>query len=259
MILDRPENALISDADARRVAELDQQLRNLLVTEGGLRIVDACIPSLLSKHDIQRMGYFECFSGHLTGVVPTALSTSQPEFYLTPAACLPLYPIMKEFGELSELCITGVVGVFRYEEGLRSPGTRLWEFSVREMVFIGNERFVRNELESMERRSLALGKSIGLDLVSEVAADHFTGDDSRLNVLQRLQRANSFKRELRVGTAESSLAIASLNFHGTHFSRLYGWDQGGKVVSGCVGFGLRRWLHALSVSPPLGRDQGVNG
>ena len=50
------------------------------------------------------------------------------------------------------------------------------------------------------------------------------------------------------------LALASFNSHGTHFSGPYQFDNGNQIVTGCVGFGLHRWLAAglLAVEHSIG-------
>ena len=41
------------------------------------------------------------------------------------------------------------------------------------------------------------------------------------------------------------LAIASFNYHKYHFSKLFEFDKDEKIVTGCVGFGLDRWVYLL--------------
>ena len=41
------------------------------------------------------------------------------------------------------------------------------------------------------------------------------------------------------------LALASFNYHGFHFSMAFDFAKNGTIVTGCVGFGLDRWIDVL--------------
>jgi hypothetical protein len=82
---------------------------------------------------------------------------------------------------------------------------------------------------------------IGLSTRVEVATDPFYQPQSSRALLQQLFPA---KREFVYG---ESLAVASVNFHRNFFGercRIRTKD-GEPAFSGCVAFGLERWLHAL--------------
>ena len=73
------------------------------------------------------------------------------------------------------------------------------------------------------------------------ASDNFY--PSRENeVKKRLQQANGLKQELLLTLEGKEIAVASFNFHDHHFSNPFHFANGGKIVTGCVGFGLERWV-----------------
>ena len=66
----------------------------------------------------------------------------------------------------------------------------------------------------------------------------------RNEIKKKLQLANEKKFEVIIPIDGEDVAVASFNFHGNHFSMPFHFDQKGSIVSGCVGFGLERWLLA---------------
>ena len=59
-----------------------------------------------------------------------------------------------------------------------------------------------------------------------------------------LQTKYEQKYELRIPIKDRDVSIASFNFHGHHFSIPFKFDNSRKNVSGCVGFGIERWVAA---------------
>lgn len=93
----------------------------------------------------------------------------------------------------------------------------------------------------------AYANSLFKNVTVREAHDHFY--PSRINkVRERYQVSNNLKRELLVDVEGNNLAIASFNYHDYHFSKEFNFDDNGRVVSGCVGCGLERWIKALEVS-----------
>jgi hypothetical protein len=59
-----------------------------------------------------------------------------------------------------------------------------------------------------------------------------------------MQKVNPTKKELVFG---GDLAIGSVNLHQDHFGATYEISRGGQdAFSGCVAFGLERWLYAVT-------------
>jgi seryl-tRNA synthetase len=133
--------------------------------------------------------------------------------------------------------------VYRHEEGGFDGLLRLWEFKVREFVFVGERGFVEDMLERTEIAAGALAQRLRIETDLENASDHFY--PTRENaVRQKMQLQSVMKRELVTGVNGRKVSLSSFNFHGTHFSGPYGFDEGDGIVTGCVGFGLHRWLAA---------------
>lgn len=221
------------------------------------------VSSLIDEDDLVRCGFINAFPNQLTvaavvspasfrQVVKTRRITDQDlshrRKHLTPAACLNIYPMLGMLHPEENCAITTLASVFRYEDEGFEDLTRMWEFKVREFVFAGDRRFVTDMLDSVVMMATELARRLRLAPSVENASDHFYPNHEN-NIRQKMQFQLALKRELRVQVAGQSLALASFNFHGTHFSAPYAFDGDNRVVTGCVGFGLHRWLAATQDRP----------
>lgn len=236
------------------LSEVDTHFKDIAIEMGA---DEYHIPALISKDIIQRCGYFSTFPQHLTSV--SSLRNIEKkrafesdineggncncELYLTPAACLHLYP-MFENSMIDEKIITTRARVYRYENAGFNGSTRLWDFTVREIVFIGTKEFVNDKLELMKLHTKEFAKKIKLDVSISAACDNFYPTKHNL-VKMKLQKNNSMKYECITKIDNNDIAICSYNYHGTHFSKEFNFDNKGSIVTGCVGYGLERWVSAM--------------
>ncbi|MEU0336063.1 hypothetical protein [Streptomyces sp. NPDC006193] len=129
---------------------------------------------------------------------------------------------------------------FRNEDrfdGLR----RLKAFRMREVVALGTPEQVTAHLDRSARFLDALAGRIGLPLERRAASDPFYDQAGERAVFQQIVPV---KHEY----VYQDMAIASVNVHHTFFGERcsISLPGGGPVSTGCVGFGIERWLHALS-------------
>ncbi len=215
------------------------------------------IPSIINGNILRRCGYFDKFPQNLT-VIGRAKEENYPDIvkekginnnhlyvedkYLTPAACLHIYPMLEK-QNIKEKVITTKERVYRYEGEKFTDLTRLWEFTVREVVFVGSSDFVWSGLEKIKEKALKYAKSINENAYIKSASDNFY--PNRVNDIKaKMQKANSFKSELIIPVGEEKVAVSSFNFHGTYFSKTFDFDREEEIVTGCVGFGIERWVAA---------------
>ena len=217
------------------------------------------IPAMIDKEILEKCGYFGSFPHQLTVV-----AHAKPEFYekissnnrmedinieispkyLTPAACLHIYPMLKN-QIINKKIITTKARVYRYEDNKFNGKTRFWDFTVREIVFVGKSDYVLNCLEIMKDFTMNYSNKIGLEVKLENALDSFY-PNKKNRIKSKLQTSNSLKFELITKLEDENVALASFNYHGTHFSQPFDFDQKGEIVTGCVGYGLERWVAALN-------------
>jgi len=136
--------------------------------------------------------------------------------------------------------VTTVARCFRnedYFDGLR----RLRGFTMREIVCVGSAQQVTAFLADFRGRIDAFAQRIGLALATKPATDPFFKKDGAKATMQALFPV---KEEFLF---DDELAIASVNFHRNFFGERCDIEIEGKpAFSGCVAFGLERWLHAVA-------------
>jgi len=160
---------------------------------------------------------------------------------LTPAACYHLY--VQHRGELVEqpLYLTTRNTCFRREAEYR-PLRRQRAFEMREIVCVGERGEVITFLDEAIQIVTRLLEEFDLPTTWDIATDPFFRPAERAEPL--FQRVHATKREATYG---GDLAIASVNMHEDHFGGAFAISTpGGPATSGCVAFGLDRWLWALT-------------
>jgi seryl-tRNA synthetase len=227
---------------------------------GAWRAKKVVFPPLISAAELQKIAYFESFphlftaaaglqsdadnlraftSGGMLDDGELKLTALAPvRDILAPAACYPLY-IATQNQKLDQRQIwTMRSNCFRREREYL-PLQRQWAFTMREVVCLGAGEEVREFLETSRARLDGVFAKLGLDVTWEVATDPFF--DPR-NPQSLMQRVDPVKREMTCG----GLAIGSINYHRHHFGDAFGIRRDGdSIESGCVAFGIERWLHVL--------------
>ena len=122
---------------------------------------------------------------------------AQPHYCLNPAVCFPCYESfegkrMKTAGQT----LTWVGRVFRYESGNIKGLDRLWEFSVRELVFLGDDSYVRQGREAAVDLVQRLAIEWDLDCSIETATDPFFATVRAARTFW--QKARDVKSEIRL-------------------------------------------------------------
>jgi len=212
------------------------------------------VPSIISGNILETCGYFETFPQHLSVVGSlkktegkllarsqiTNLDITHHDYYLTPAACVHIYPMLIHM-DCQNQCYTMLESVYRYEDGNFNDRERLWEFTVREFVFVGTREYVLHSLNELKEKALQLAQQYLGEVKIEAAHDNFYPSKSN-KIRTKLQIANHLKDELVVSFENRNIAIASFNYHNLHFSKPFHFDKAETIVSGCVGFGMERWV-----------------
>ena len=160
---------------------------------------------------------------------------------LPSAACYSSYLAIRGTTLGSEpLRITTRATCFRREsayEGLR----RLHGFTMREIICIGSRETVLDHLAALKQRMHRFLVQVGLAFQVDVAEDPFFDPNGARSIMQKLFPV---KEEFLVG---GRLAVASVNYHRNFFGERCSirLADGSPCFTGCVAFGLERWLAAL--------------
>ncbi len=220
-------------------------------------------PAFLPARDLERVAYFRSFPQHATFPVHLEGShenlrefadrdalgaggelrltrTSPVREVLTPAACYHFYPRLAGRELAAPAYLTTLATCFRRETEYR-PLRRQWAFSMREIVCLGTSEEVEAFLARTRARVQALYERWRLPVTWKTATDPFF--DPRRNPRHLAQRIEPVKHEM---TYEDELAIGSVNLHRNYFGETFAITRAGQpACSGCVAFGLERWLWAV--------------
>ena len=249
--------SLLPDNTTKILKQIDYDLLNMI---SEYDILEWFIPALIDGAVLRRCGYFSTLQNHLTkvgfikrdrlqdlssnkGIVGCDYVDNSPDVYLTPAACLHFYPTLEQ-NPLENKIITTLARVYRYEDGNFTAMERQWDFTVREFVAVGSVDYVKGFLNDLENKIYRYAKKYFCDVSIEEANDHFY--PTRSNKLkERFQLKNNLKNELIASNGNNKIAISSTNYHESHFSKEFHFDNNGKIVTGCIGCGLERWLRGI--------------
>ncbi len=167
---------------------------------------------------------------------------------LSPAVCYHLYFAIAD-RTLSEgqITATAVGNCFRYESINLSSLERMWDFTMREVIFVGEKEFVLSNREKAREVVRRIFEEFGLAYKVESANDPFFIGEFRKQAA--FQSAFQLKYEIRASLPykSSTLAVGSFNYHQDFFGRHLNISlpDGSLAHTGCVAFGLERMAFAF--------------
>jgi hypothetical protein len=239
-----------------------------------------CYPTLLPISVLEKFGYFASFPQFIMFVTrlhndldvyrafradyathqkitPALFSHCQNHDYcLPPTMCYHTYHQMRERQLDQNRVVTAKGKSFRFESKYYRGLERLWDFTIREIVFLGTREFVLNCRQAFMQQAFALMEEFGLSGYCDVANDpFFVAQDTASKIFS--QRMMELKYELHLNIAEEpTIAVASFNFHENFFGQSFQITQGNQspILTGCVGFGLERLVYAFLCQ--YGLDEG---
>jgi seryl-tRNA synthetase len=261
VVLGGPMPALIDGLDAR-----------LSHIAGELGATERRYPTLLPTWVLRQAGYLSSFPQHV--MFATRLHADADGYrrfaehpvedlagreVLDQCAgvdyCLPPTMCFHTFHELAGRALpsTGMVVTaqgksFRHESRYRRTLERLWDFTIRETVFLGDREFVLDQRQRFMDAAFALVDELGLNGHCEVANDpFFSGQGTGERILSQRLLELKYELRLRIGGG-GTLAVGSFNFHERLFGEGFGIHDpdGATAHSACVGFGLERLAYAFA-------------
>jgi seryl-tRNA synthetase len=230
-------------------------------------------PTLIPARYLERVNYFRAFPHSLTFVTHLredldaidhfsqhaacdeagALNTppgsfAQVETLLSPAVCYHLYFALADRPlPGGKLAATAVGNCFRYEAINLVSLERLWNFTMREVIFVGPKDYVLENRETARQRMQGILEETGLAYRVESANDPFFIGEFRKQAA--FQSAFQLKYEIRARLPfkDSTLAVGSYNYHQDFFGRSLNISlpDGSPAHTGCVAFGLERIAFAF--------------
>jgi seryl-tRNA synthetase len=177
-----------------------------------------------------------------------------PDVALPPALCYHVYERLAGRCLTTTRLITLNGTCWRHEGARLAPLERQWAFTMREIVCLGGADDVEDFRQRAMRVAGGLASRLDLDAGFLVATDPFFAPTARGKAI--LQRVKALKHELALPIGgERSTAAASFNNHERFFGDAFGirLETGEPACSGCVAFGLERWLLAFLVAHGVDR------
>jgi seryl-tRNA synthetase len=215
---------------------LDRRFESLAIQAGADPV---SLPALIDADTLERAGYFAAFGG-------------RPDAYPAPAPAVCYHAYARLAGRRLDrpVRLTAAGTCMRHEPGAPPSLTRLWEFTMREVIVVGTADEVRAERARWIARVDLFALSLGLIGGMHVAADPFFAGPAQGRKL--MQQLKELKYELRMAVTTAageseSLAVASFNLHEAFFGARFDITTaaGEPAHSGCVAFGIERWMLAL--------------
>jgi seryl-tRNA synthetase len=239
-------------------------------------------PTLISAKYLDRVHYFSSFPHSLNfvthlredlenidqfaqhthweddGLNASPDSFSKIEVLNSPAVCYHWYFSLADQQLKSDHLVGTAVGnCFRYESSNLTSLERLWNFTMREIIFIGHGEYILEQREIGRQRMTKILEEFGLAYQVESANDPFFIGEFRKQVA--FQSAFQLKYEIRASLPFSgkTLAVGSYNYHQDFFGRNLNINlpDGSPIHTGCIAFGLERMAYAFLSQYGLDKKQ----
>lgn len=170
-----------------------------------------------------------------------------PNYTINPATCYHCYEGMQgEQIDSDGVVVTAVSKVHRHESKNHRDFGRLLDFTMREIIFVGNPEFVKsNRFKSIDILKEII-KEWEIDCTIENANDPFFTNDFQVKASFQRNQEMKFEMRMSVPYLGKTLAVASSNFHSNTFGKAFDIKAGKRsALTGCLAFGLERWVFAF--------------
>lgn len=233
-------------------------------------------PTMIPTEVLLKCGYMDSFPQHLSMIShlnenfdgieafrksntnrngfhpPKYENLAECKICLCPALCYHSYPTLEgETLEKGGHVETSLGRIARYESTNMKGLERLWEFTQRSIIWLGEDEFCIDYRDRALNVAMELATLWDIDCVIETANDPFFA--SVATAKNFWQRSQDLKLEMRAGIergadgSPKTLAIASFNLHGSFFGQAFDIHdcQNEHAASGCASWGLERWALVL--------------
>jgi seryl-tRNA synthetase len=223
----------------------------------GADVLDRCkyirnFPSSLNmvSHLREDLGVIQEFartaiwnSEHLTC---SQSALSGVECLLSPSVCFHWYMWLRNSELPQPRAITALGKCFRYESSNLTGLERLWDFTMREIIFVGPSEYVLSSTRARVDMCTGFLDELGIAYEITSATDPFFADSYAVQAAY--QQGFDLKFELLAPLPYSGkkLAVGSINYHQDFFGRSFEIKSGGAAAhTGCIAFGWERMALAF--------------
>jgi hypothetical protein len=207
-------------------------------------------PDFYVADDLKKCNYIEQFHPHCFFASISSSDTFQEEalscsgFINNPAVCMHSY-IQHQDSSVDEnnpLVITAKGKCKRNEHAGFQSLERLLDFTMREIIFVGGERFVLSKRNEYMEKGKQLIEALQLEGNITVSNDPFFRKEDETKAA--FQRKFKLKYELNLKNTDNGheVAVASFNYHNINFSKAYNISLTDSRLAhtACMAFGLER-------------------
>lgn len=167
-------------------------------------------------------------------------------FILEPFVCHNIYRSLNNQNIAKGKIISAEGKCYRYEGFRFLPLLRQWEFTMREIVLVGEHDFVMAERQRCIDLTRSLIEELDLNARLEIATDPFFVSAAASARTFQMMQSTKLEMNLRIDD-EISTAAVSFNIHGQHFTRpmkIYS-SSGDILETSCCAYGIERWMAAF--------------
>jgi seryl-tRNA synthetase len=238
----------------------------------GYKAQPVLTPTLIPSHVLAKCDYFRSFPQYVTfachlhedaSIIDDFRTRHQerddlddkalqgmdvPEACLSPAVCYHVYHLNRDTTVPAAGLAYNIVGkCFRYESSNITDLRRLWDFTMREVVFMGSREYVLAEREVGIEKVSRFIESVEMACEIRTASDPFFVAPDAVSKTY-FQLSSETKYEISAVLPDNArLAVGSLNYHSDFFGRAFATNVEGAAAmhSVCIAFGVERWVHAF--------------
>ena len=172
---------------------------------------------------------------------------SDVQCLLAPAVCFHCYAWLRDSRLEEPRVITAVGKCFRYESSNLTALERLWDFTMREIIFLGPKDYVLSQRSKAIDEAVLILDEWGLAYDTRSATDPFFIEEYSAQVA--FQSGFDLKYEIQalLPYKSKTFAVGSFNHHQDFFGRSFNIKtaSGEPVHTGCAAFGLERLVLAF--------------
>ena len=173
-------------------------------------------------------------------------SLSSVECLLSPAVCFHWYAWLGNSKLPEPRVITAIGKCFRYESSNLSGLERLWDFTMREIIFVGPGQYILDQRKTCIDFSVQFLNELGVAYEITSATDPFFADAYAAQAAYQKGFDLKFELLLTLPYSGKKLAAGSSNYHQDFFGRSFDIEAGGASAhTGCLAFGLERMALAF--------------
>lgn len=207
-------------------------------------------PDFYIADDLKKCNYIEQFHPHCFFASKSSTTTFQEEtlsysgFINNPAICMHSY-IQHQDSSVDEnnpIVITAKGKCKRNEHAGFHSLERLLDFTMREIIFMGSEKFVLSKRNEYMEKGKQLIEGLQLEGNITVSNDPFFKKEDKTKAA--FQRKFKLKYELNLKNKDNGheVAVASFNYHNINFSKAYNISLADSRLAhtACIAFGLER-------------------